>query len=231
MRREACLSVQSIEAQAAATAPASAALAPSAARSAGFVKTLLKNLFFFAAVIGSYVAVETGYFSSDRTSRREWNEMERLKDKGKPTKAYEADFTKVKIDPTVTMAEGYWDYYNGATGDTVSIADGNLILNYTSAWIGSEFRHTKFVPNGIYRITLEAKVDGEPAAILMRNRQLDLLREEIPVTDGSFKTFTYHYVAPVGSRDKVRLIFMPDKRSEPKGKMTVRKFLIERLEG
>lgn len=197
----------------------------------GLVNTVLKNLFFFGAVFGGFYAVETGYFSNDRTSRHEWNEMERLKEKGKAVKVYEADFSKTKIDPTIQLPEGRWGYYNGASADTTRVDGGHLVLNYTSAWIGSEFRHTAFKPNGVYRVTFEAKVETEPAAILMRNRQMDLMREEISTTDGTFKTFSYVYVAPGGSLDQVRIIFMPDNRKQPKGKMTVRKFLIERLEG
>jgi hypothetical protein len=205
--------------------------APPSAQTAGLIGTVIKNVVIFSLLLGSYFAVETGYFSSDRTQRRHWNEMESLKQgKGKVTKAYEADFTKAKIDPLSGGPEGYWDFYNGATADTAQIADGALVLNYTSAWIGASFRHTGFAPYGIYRVTMEAKVENEPAAILMRNRQLDLMREQIPVSDGAFKTYTFFYVAPAGSRDRVSVIFMPDNRDTPKGRMTVRKFLIERLE-
>lgn len=196
----------------------------------GLLGTLLKNIFFFTVVIGSWIAVDTGYFSNDRTSRGEWNELERLKAKGQAKTVYEADFAKVRIDGP-PIAEGDWKFYNGASGDTVKIEDGALVLNYSSAWIGSEFRHALFVPKGVYRVTIEAKVEEEPAAILMRNRQLDLMREQVPVTNGDFKSFTYHYVAPDGGRDRVRVIFMPDNRGEPKGRMTVRKFVIQRLEG
>jgi hypothetical protein len=194
------------------------------------MSVLLKNLFVFGTLIGGYAAVETGYFSNDRTSRSQWNTMEQLKAKGKPRVVYEADFSKDLL-ATGKSPEGFWTYYNGATRDTVAIADKALVLNYTTAWIGSEFRHTEFAAHGVYRVTVEAKVEQESAAILMRNRQLDLMREEIPVSGGDFKTYTYHYVAPGGAYDQVRVIFMPDNRQTPKGRMTVRKFRIEKLEG
>jgi hypothetical protein len=204
---------------------------PPVKKAAGLIGTMVKNVVVLGLLVGSYFAVDTGYFSSDRTQRRHWNDLESLKQgKAKVTKAYEADFAKVKVDPLAGTSEGYWDFYNGATADTVKIEDGALVLNYTSAWIGANFRHTGFVPYGIYRVTMDAKVENEPAAILMRNRQLDLMREQIPVSDGAFKTYTFYYVAPAGSRDRVSVIFMPDNRGQPKGRMTVRKFLIERLE-
>ena len=79
-------------------------------------------------------------------------------------------------------------------------------------------------------MTIEAKVETEPAAVLMRNRQLDLMREVIPVSDGTFQTYIFHYVAPNGRYDQVNLIFMPDGRNNVQGRMTMRKFRIERLE-
>lgn len=192
--------------------------------------TVLKNLLFFGILVGAWYAIETGYFSADRTIRGDWTEMERLKEKGKPVKAYEADFSKVAIDGS-KLPEGFWAFYNGATAPTVVIEGGNLVLNYSAPWIGSEFRHTTYLPRAVYRVTIEAKVEGEPAAILMRNRQLDYMRNPIPVTGGEFKTYSFHYVTPGGRFDQVRLIFMPDNRDKPAGKMTVRKFKIERLEG
>lgn len=212
-----------------AKADVSAEAIPAASRLA-LASTILKNLLFFGVVFGTWYAIETGYFSADRTLRSDWMEMERLKEKGKPVKAYEADFSRITLDGR-GQPEGFWAFYNGATAPTVVVEGGNLVLSYSAPWIGSEFRHTAYEPRAVYRVTIEAKVEGEPAAILMRNRQLDLMRNPIPVSDGQFKTFTYHYVAPGGRLDQVRVIFMPDNRTEPKGKMTVRKFIIERLEG
>lgn len=216
--------------QADATAVGLPSAAPPRDPKSSAIKTLLKNALVLGGLAGAYAAVETGYFSNDRTSRREWNEMERLKEKGKPISVYEANLRNVRINADASP-EGGWGFYNGATDATVAVLNGELVLNYTSAWIGGEFRHTTFQPGTVYRLTIEAMVEKEPAAILMRNRQLDLMREQIPVTDGEFKTFRFHYVTPGGSLDRVRLILMPDNRGSPKGKMTVRKFKIERLEG
>lgn len=193
------------------------------------VRALLKNVVFFGIVLGGYWAVHTGYFSSDRVVRAKWMTMERLKEKGRATKVYETSFDKDVLAPGAGTEQGYWSFYNGATSDTASVVNGALEVRYTTAWIGAVFYHTAFEPDGIYRVTFEAKVEQEPAAFLMRNRVLDYLREPVPVTDG-FKTFSHVYAAPGGPRDHVRLIFMPDGRQKVSGRITIRKFTIERLQ-
>jgi hypothetical protein len=190
--------------------------------------TLAKNLLVLTVLAGGYLAVETGYFSNDRTSRAQWDRMERLKREGKGRTVYETRFESDLLDGRRSSA-GYWSFYNDADKETASIADGTLELRYTYAWIGAQFRHTAFAPHGIYRVTVEAKVEEQPAAILMRNRQLDLMREKMPVTDGAFKDMSFVYVAPGGRLDQVNVIFMPDAPQDVKGRLTVRKLRIEQL--
>lgn len=127
-------------------------------------------------------------------------------------------------------ALGLWDLYNNARPETVTIEDGALVMKYSLAWLGVHFDHKAFEAKKLYRVRFEAKVDGEPAAILMRNRQLDYMRERLPTTGGAFKEFTADFAAPAGQFDKVNVIFMPDGRGKVSGSLTIRKFRIERLE-
>jgi hypothetical protein len=193
------------------------------------LRTLLKNFMFFGFVIAGYAAVESGYFSNDRTSRGQWDEIDRLKTSGKPKLVHDEKF-KDELFTTGRSVDGYWDTYNGANRTSIKSSAGTLELTYTSPWVGTVFHHATFEPHGIYRLTIEAKVDDQPAALLMRNRQLDLLRQQIPTTNGEFKTHTFHYAAPGGRWDQVRLILIPDNRTSVKGRLTVRKFTIEKLE-
>ncbi len=204
-------------------APAEAAPEPKS-----LVKVLLKNAFALFVVGGFFYGLETGYLSNDRTSRTESNEMDRLK-AGKGATVYEAVFDRDLIN--VRLPEGVWDFYNGASSDTVSFADGVLDVRYSSSWVGVQFRHLKSEPSRHYRVRLEAKVEEQAGAILMRNRQLDLMREEIPLSNGEFKEFTFHYTAPGGSLDQVNVIFMPNEPEQVKGRMTIRRFRIEMLGG
>lgn len=198
-------------------------------RRGGALRTLLKNVVALTGIAGTWLAVETGYFSNDRTSRVEWNEMERLKAKSTPRIVYEASFNERSLADRSSPV-GFWDFYNGATAETASIENGALEVRFTATWIGAYFRHLAFQPNGVYRVRFEARVEEQPGAILMRNRQLDLMREQIPVTGGEFKEFSHVYVAPGGRWDHVRVIFIPDARNDAKGRMTIRKFRIEKLE-
>lgn len=195
----------------------------------GWLNALLRNVLAFVVIGGTWAAVETGYLSNDRTPRAMWAEIERLKPK-EGRAVYEANWQTHNLghggNPT-----GYWDFYNGATADTASITSQGLDVRYTSAWIGAYFRHLAFEPGKVYRVRFEAAVEGQPGAILMRNRQLDLLREQIPVTNGSFKEFTVYYATPGGRYDQVKVIFIPDPPEHVSGKMTIRKFRIEKLDG
>ncbi|MFM9941110.1 MAG: hypothetical protein ACKVP7_16640 [Hyphomicrobiaceae bacterium] len=196
--------------------------------SVSWLGTILKNVFVLFVVAGSWLALETGYFSNDRTSRAEWDEMERLKVAGKAKLAYETSFDRNVLGEW-GPGQGYWDFYNGATSETAAVANGSLEVRYTEPWIGVSFAHTGYAADRAYRVQIEAKVEEQAGAILMRNRQLDLMREKIPVTNGEFKPMTFYYVAPGGRLDQVRVIFMPDEPSDVKGKMTIRKFRIEQL--
>lgn len=199
-------------------------------RRAGWPSAILRNALAVVVAGGTWLAIETGYFSNDRTPRVLWEKMERLKSKPKGEIVYEASW-QPDIFANRDKTTGYWDYYNGATKDTAALTADGLQVRYTAPWIGAYFMHRAFEPNTIYRVVLEAKVEDQPAAILMRNRQLDLLREEIPVTGGEFKEFTTHYVSSGGRYDQVRLIFMPNLRRNVKGRITIRKLRIEKLNG
>jgi hypothetical protein len=200
----------------------------SSAATVGRTTLIIKNAFALFVVLGFVLALETGYFSNDRTSRAEWDEMERLKTSTKGTPIYEARFEPDTLGGR-KEAQGFWRFYNGAGSDTASIENGRLEVTYTEPWIGAEFRHTAFETLRVYRVHLELAVEGQPGAILVRNRMHDLLREQLPVTSGEFKPMSFVYVTPGGRLDMVRIALIPDRESDVKGRLTIRKFRIERL--
>lgn len=192
------------------------------------VRTLAKNLFALGLLGGLVMAYQTGYFSNDRISRGDWNILASFPKSHQGRVVYDAKFGPdllKRVD-----AAGAWDVYNGARPDTVTLTDGALEMKYSLAWLGVYFNHKAFEAKAHYRVRFEAKVDGEPAAILMRNRQLDYMRQQVPTTGGAFKEFTADFAAPAGNFDQVRIIFMPDGRGKVSGALTLRKFRIERLE-
>lgn len=207
-----------------------AGVAHSGVSQAGFrlFPFLAKNLFALGVIGGCVLAYETGYFSNDRISRADWVTLYEFPKNRAGTPVYDAVFsadTLKKHD-----AAGTWDIYNGAQPSTVTFDGGAMAMKYSLAWLGVYFDHTAFVPKALYRVRFEAKVDNEPAAILMRNRQLDYMRTRLPTTGGDFKEFTAEYAAPAGRYDQVKVIFMPDGRGKVSGSLTIRKFRIERLE-
>ena len=95
-----------------------------------------------------------------------------------------------------------------------------------NAWIGAALHFTGYEPDRIYRLTLERTVEGEPAAVIVRNRQMDLERKQIPIGSG---TFAVEFVSPSGSHDKVDVAFIPDNPGKPQGTLRITSVKIERL--
>lgn len=188
---------------------------------------IIKNIAFFGLVAGVLLAMETGYFAGDRTPRAQSVALEALaKAPGKVVFEPKID----KDSPARTdQADGVWKLYNGANPDTLSVDGSALVMRYAIAWLGVYFDHKAYEPHGLYRVRFEAKVENEPAALLVRNRQLDLMRQQIPVTGGTFKEFKADYAAPGGRLDQVRLILMPDGREKVNGSISIRNVRIERL--
>jgi hypothetical protein len=193
------------------------------------LKIIAKNVFALSLVGACALAYETGYFSADRIVRRDWVALDAYP-KDRPGKVvFDATFSPDLLQLRDEKA-GSWNLYNGAAPATLSVEGGAMRMTYALAWLGVYFDHKGFEPKALYRVRFEAKVDGEPAAILMRNRQLDYMREQIPTTGGAFKEFVVSYAAPAGRWDQVKIIFMPDGRGKVSGALTIRKFRIERLE-
>jgi hypothetical protein len=185
---------------------------------------LWKNILALTVGVGIWLALDTGYFSPDRPTRDQWDRIEKAKGKPGLKVAYEANFAQNRIDREAKRATA-WGPYNGATDRTVQFQVDGVTINYEdAAWLGAVFRFDGFQAGGVYRVTFDAKIEGEPGAILVRNKQLDLTREQIPTGRGMHSVY---FAAPPGSRDRVFVIFMPDGRKEPKGSMTITSFKIE----
>jgi hypothetical protein len=187
--------------------------------------TVAKNLFALAVAVSIWLAINTGYFGPDRPTRPQWARLEKAKTLQVDALTYQADFTRIKAgEPTPS---GIWTRYNGATPSTTEFNSDGIGINYAnSAWLGAAFRLSSFVPDRIYRITFQANTDTEPAAILVRNRQMDMHRESIPVGN---KQHVVHFMSPTAPMDQTQVIFMPDGRSQPKGKFTLTSLKIELL--
>lgn len=188
--------------------------------------TILKNAVFFAVVIGAWLALETGYLSPDRPTRSQWEQNEKAKTLNAGVLVYEADFGRERPGTAKSKA-AYWGYYNGATPGTVEYDSGGVTVNYSGVpWIGAALHFPGYEPGRIYRITVERDVQGEPGAIIVRNRQLDLMRARVATGTG---TFAMQFVAPRGSRDRVVVALIPDNPDKPEGSMRITSLKIERL--
>lgn len=189
------------------------------------VRMIVKNAAFLALAGGFWLALQTGYFSPDRPTRNQWEKLELAKKRPGGTLVYQSDFSVEK--PGAATLTGTWGYYNNATNTTVTFGPSDIKINFQkAAWLGAVYHMTAFQPGAIYRVTMLGTVETEPGAMLVRNRQLDLTRKQIPV--GS-QPFVAEFVAPPGRFDRVQIVFMPDNRGEPKGRMTITSMKIERL--
>lgn len=202
---------------------------PSPSRSEGsLLAVVTKNLVVLAILVGGWLALDTGYLSPDRPTREQWEEIERAKTAAAGTVVYQSDFS-VETPGVARQPAGYWGFYNGATVSTVQFDPGGVTVKYGGTpWIGAAMHFTRFEPGRIYRITLVGEVSGEAAALIVRNRQMDLLRREIPVGAGTHKI---EFAAPRGSMDRVTLAFIPDNRDKPQGSLRITSLRIERIEG
>jgi hypothetical protein len=187
---------------------------------------VLKNCVLLAAAGGTWFGLEYGYFSPDRPTRAQWEKLESVKAAPQGALVYQSNFANEKPGEE-GKGPGYWGSYNGATLSTVQFDSGGVTVNYKdAAWLGAVFRLVAFEPGKIYRVTMQGSVEGEPAALLVRNRQLDLTRVQIPVGSAPFAA---EFVAPPGKLDRVFVIFMPDGQSDPKGSLRITSVKIERL--
>jgi hypothetical protein len=187
-----------------------------------FAITIAKNTLALVLAVGLYFGFDSGYFSPDRPTRDQWDRLQSAKARPTDEPIYTGDLRGMKPG---SVTRGTWGRYNGATETTAAFtADGIKVDYKDAAWLGAVFDLATFTPGRIYRITFDAEVKEQPAAIIVRNRQLDLMREQISVGSG---TRSVHVVSPQGNRDRMRVIFIPDAPSNPKGQMTITSLKIE----
>jgi hypothetical protein len=188
---------------------------------------IVKNVFACGVAGGIWFALQTGYVSPDRPTRPQWERIERAKEAPGGVLAYQSNFQRDMLT-TNAGAPPSWSRYNGATANHVKFDSGGVTVDYSGiAWIGARLSFPNYEPGATYRLTIAATVDTEPGAILVRNRQLDLIRTTVPVGSGTTRT---HFVAPPGRLDQVVIAFIADGRSEPKGSMHITSVAIERME-
>ena len=188
---------------------------------------IAKTAFVFGVAGGIWFALQTGYVSPDRPTRAQWERIERAKGAPGGVLVYQSNFQRDML----TTAGGEppdWGRYNGANGEHVTFDSGGVTVNYSGiAWIGARLSFPSYEPGATYRLTIAATVEKEPGAILVRNRQLDLIRTPVPVGTGTTRT---HFVAPQGRLDQVVIAFIPDGRSKPTGAMRISSATIERMD-
>jgi hypothetical protein len=185
----------------------------------------IKNVAVLAFAAAAWLAIDTGYFGPDRPTRPQWARLQKASALSVDRVTYRADFGTVKID--VPVAGGTWGRYNFATPETTEFDATGVTVNYQgAAWLGASVRLASYVPDRIYRITFDAEVEGQPGAILVRNRQMDIHREQIPIGK---KQHVGHFLSPNGARNEATVIFMPDDGTDPKGKLRITSFKIELL--
>jgi hypothetical protein len=185
-----------------------------------------KNGILAALLAALALALTTGYLSPDRAPRYTWEIMDRIKAAPAGRVAYQADFAKHGLG--VATPAGTWGRYNGASEATTQFDPAGITINQQdAAWLGAVFNFKSFVPGGIYRVVLDTTIEGDPGAFVVRNRQLDLMREELPAGK---KSHTMHFVAPPGSLDSVYLVVMPNGRDKPKGTIRISGLRVELME-
>jgi hypothetical protein len=196
---------------------------PARATHPTFTTYLVRNICAACVAGGVIAGMSTGYFSPDRPSRPQWEAMEASKTLPAGQLVYQSDFTKDQLSASGTT----WGYYNGATSSMVAAgAEGVTVTFGGIAWVGAKMTMPSFVPGAIYRVSIDAEVSGEPGAVIVRNKQLDLAREPIPV---GRQTTRIHFAAPPGRFDQVLFAFIGDSRSAPQGTMKIRGVKIERM--
>ncbi|MFM9941886.1 MAG: hypothetical protein ACKVP7_20575 [Hyphomicrobiaceae bacterium] len=187
---------------------------------------VVKNVVVLGLVLSAWLALSVGYLSPDRPTRDQWERLEKARKGGPTTLVYQSNFS-VETPGVEKQPAGYWGFYNGATVSTVQYDPGGVTVTYGGTpWIGAVLHFKAYERLQIYRVTFERSVDGEPAAVIVRNRQMDLMRQEIPVGTGPT---TVYFVAPQGSLDRVYLAFIPDGRDKPVGKLRITSLKIERM--
>jgi hypothetical protein len=195
----------------------------------GWVPFILKNIAALLLVAGVYLGFETGYISSDRLSRADDKRLERLSAKSVSWTEYVSEFEADLLDGRPQPA-GFWSRYNGAGPEVVKIEKGALHINYKgAAWLGADFNFTVYKPGAAYRVTVQAIVENQPGAIVVRNRVQDIKRVEMAPSNGKLNTYSATFMAPPGRLDRVHVIVMPDDPDDPVGRMTVRHIKIDRL--
>jgi hypothetical protein len=188
------------------------------------VRAVLKNALAIAVVAAIVAAAQTGYLSPDRPTRAQWDGISRAKSLAAGQTVFESDFGKARIG---SGPGSPWDYYNGATANSVTSDESGVTVTYIGiGWIGARLDVERLEPGAIYRISVEAETTGQPGAIIVRNRQRDLVRERIPVGRGTTRA---HFAAPPGRFDKVIAAFIPDAASDPQGSMKILSVKIERM--
>ncbi len=187
---------------------------------------IVRNVAFAVIAGGAWIGFESGYFSPDRPTRAQWELLEQAKKKPARALVYESNFALEKPGE-LGNGVGYWGHYNGATLSTVQFEPSGININYKdAAWLGAVYRLVNFEPRAIYRVTMIGEVRTEPAALLVRNRQIDLQRLQIPVGSAPFAT---EFAAPSGRADHIYVIFMPDNPTDPKGSLRITSVKIERV--
>lgn len=188
---------------------------------------ILKNAVAVVLLLGVWLALDTGYFTPDRPTRAQWERLEKAKRGTGGQPHYQSNFSTISPGETSNPA-GNWGMYNGATVSTVRYDPAGVTIDYNGVpWIGAAFRLNQYEAQRIYRVTLERDVQGEPGALIVRNRQMDLMRTQVPVGKGPMSSV---FIAPRGSRDQITFAFIPDNPGAPQGSLRITSLKIERLE-
>lgn len=188
---------------------------------------IAKNAFALGVAGGIWFALQTGYVSPDRPTRAQWERIERAQGQSGGVLVYQSNFQRDMLTTSLGQPPN-WGRYNGANAEHVTFDSGGVTINYSGiAWIGARLSFASYEPGATYRLTIAAAVEEEPGAILVRNRQLDLIRTPVPVGKGITRT---HFVAPPGRLDQVVIAFIPDGRNKPAGAMRITSATIERMD-
>ena len=196
------------------------------APTSGSLGVVLKNAGVLAFAAFAWLALDTGYFTPDRPTRAQWEKLQKAKSIAPKQLIYQSDFSKEKPGERASPI-GTWGPYNAATKHTITFDQAGFTINFrNAAWLGAVFEFAAYEARTIYRVTIEREGEGEPAALLVRNRQMDLIRQQIPVGKGAFSV---EFLSPRGGRDRAYIILMPDNPGKPQGRLRVSSMKIERI--
>lgn len=190
---------------------------------------IVKNLIVLGLVAVLYTALETGYLYSEHPTLSDRERLARLMDRSPVVTEYATEFLVDRRGDRHGNA-GVWSQI--AAPDVGHGASWNGELQVALSGVGAPgaiFHFVRYRPGAVYRVTLKAEIDGHAVALVVRNRSHEIARASSAPCEVQPCEITLSFLAPYGSLDLVKIALMLEAIPGLGGRMSVRRFQIERL--